>query len=81
LNGIHGARELGEHAVARGVGDPAAVLGDEAVKDLPACGEKAKCPDLVRPDQAGIAGHVRRKDGGKLPLDPVVRCGHERTYL
>jgi hypothetical protein len=78
LNGIHGARELGEYAVARGVGDPAAVLGDQAVQDLPARREKAKCPDLVRPYQAGIARYIRREDRGELALHSLVRCGHHR---
>ena len=79
LNGIHGARELGEHAVACGVGDPAAVLRDEAIQDLAARREKTKCPDLVRPHQAGIAGHVGRHDGGEPALDPLVRWGHRQS--
>jgi hypothetical protein len=78
LHGIHGARELGEHAVARGVRDPAAVLGNEAVQDLPAGGENAQRPDLVRPHQAGIAGDVRREDRGELALHSLVGCGHHR---
>ena len=81
LNGIHGARELREHAVARGVGDPAAVLRDEAVQDLPARREQAKCPDLVRAHQARIAGHVRREDRGELALHSLVWCGRHRQCL
>jgi hypothetical protein len=54
------------------------VLGDEAVQDLPVCGENAQCPDLVRPDQAGIAGDIRREDRGELALHSLVRCGHHR---
>jgi len=34
LKRIDGTGELGEHAVASGVGDPAPVLGDEPIHDL-----------------------------------------------
>jgi hypothetical protein len=34
LNGVHGTRELGQYTVPGGVGDPAAVFGDESVHDL-----------------------------------------------
>ena len=81
LHGIHHARELGQDAVAGGVDDPAAMLGDHAVHDLAACGQQAQGPDLVQAHQPGIARHVRRQDGGELALDPLLRCGHGRQCL
>ena len=81
LHGIHRARELGQHAIAGGVDDAAAVLGDDAVHDLPPLGQEAERADLIQSHQPSVARHVRRQYGGELARDSLVRIGHDRQCL
>jgi hypothetical protein len=52
LDGIHGARKLGQHAVASSVRDPATMLAYESVHLLASSGEGAQGSGLVLADQA-----------------------------
>ena len=81
LDGFYGAGELGEDAIASGVGDPTAVLGNKTIHGLAAGGQKVQSPDLVRTHEPGIAGHVRREDGSELALDSPARRGHDSECL
>jgi hypothetical protein len=81
LNSIHGARKLCENAIASGVGDPASMLGDEAVHDLASGSQGAQGPGLVLAHQARVPGHVRRKDRRKTPFDPLFVLRRHRFTL
>ena len=81
LHGIHRARELGQHAIAGGVDDAAAVLGDDAVHDLPPLGQAAERADLIQSHQPSVARHVRRQYGSELARNSLVRIGHDRQCL
>src|SRR5260221_1383477 len=55
--------ELDEHAVARGLDDAAAVLGDRRIDELQAMGLEAReRPRLVDLHQPTVADHVSGKD-------------------
>ena len=62
LNGIHRAAELRQHTVPSGIGDPAAMRGNQAVKDGPALCQIPQGPDLVGAHQAAIAFDIRREN-------------------
>ncbi len=69
-DGVHHARELAEHAVARQLDDPAAVLGDERLDQLLAVGlQPGQRAGLVLTHEPRVADHVGRQDGGEPPLD------------
>jgi len=55
FDGIHGAAEIGNNAVARGVEDPTAMRGDQAIDDDPVGREGLKGADLISPHQAAVA--------------------------
>jgi hypothetical protein len=69
---VDDARELDEKAVSAGLYDPAAVLGDLRINQIRADPlEPRECTLLVGANQARVAGHVRREDGG----EPALRSG------
>ena len=78
LERIDRARELGEDAVAGGVGDAAAMLRDEAIRDIAMGAEQAQRAGLIDVHQAGVAGHVGAEYGGETPLDDGGRLVHRR---
>jgi hypothetical protein len=69
LQPVDGARELGQDAIARGVGDAAAMLRDQAVGDLAMRDEEPQRARLIRVHQVRIASHVSEKDRGEAALD------------
>ena len=71
FHGIHGAGEIGKNAVARGVEDPTAMRGDQAIDDDPVGREGAKGADLISPHQAAVAFDIRCEDRRELSFDPV----------
>src|SRR5882724_7844550 len=73
---IDGARELGQDAVARGIGDTAALLRDEAIRHLPMGAEQAQRAGLIAVHQAGVAGHIGAEDGRETALDDGGRLVH-----
>jgi hypothetical protein len=72
-DGLDGARELGEDAVARGVDDPAVVEIDDRVDDGPVRREQAEGGFLVISHEPRVSGHVGRQDRDELALDG---CAH-----
>jgi hypothetical protein len=75
LDRLHDARELRQDAVSSRIGDPASMLADEPVHDLPVSREGPQGPDLVRLHQPRIALHVCSKDGCETPLN-LRTSGH-----
>ena len=74
---VHDAGELDQGAIAHQLDDPAAVLGDQRVDELPPMRLQAlERAGLVALHERRVADHVRRQDGGQPPLDP--RCRHRR---
>jgi hypothetical protein len=71
LHGIHGAGEIGKNAIARGVEDPTAMRGDQAIYDDPVGREGAKGANLVTPHEAAVAFDIRCEDRRELSFDPV----------
>ena len=71
LDGIDRARELGQHAVASRVGDPAAMVPNQPVHDLASGSEGAQRPGLVLAHQARVPGHVSCEDRCQTPFDPL----------
>jgi hypothetical protein len=71
LRGIHGAGEVGKHAIARRVEDPTVMRGKQAIDDDPVAREGAKGADLILPRQAAIAFDIRREYRRELSFDPV----------
>ena len=69
LHSIHGAGEVSDEAVARGVEDPTAMRGDEPIDDDPIRGEGAKGADLVEPHQSAVTFDIGGEDRGELPFD------------
>jgi hypothetical protein len=67
-----GTPELGQHAVARGVDDPATELGHQRQHNRLVALEVAHSGDLVITHQPRVAGDVRGDDGGEAPVDLVV---------
>jgi hypothetical protein len=67
LQRVHGARELGQNAVAGRVGDPAAVPGDEPVRDVAMGGEEPQGADLVRLHEPRVARDIGAEHRGKAP--------------
>jgi hypothetical protein len=76
LDRIHSARELGQDTVASGVGDPTAMLSNEAVHDLAVGRQGTEGSDLVLLHQARISCDISRKDGCKPSLDSVLLFAH-----
>ena len=78
LNGLYDARELCQDAVSSRVGDPAPVLADEPVHDLPMSRQRPQRPDLVHPHETRVALHVGREDGRETSLDLLLVRLHTR---
>ena len=72
--GFHGARELGDHAVAGAVEDAPAMGRDQPVDDLAMRTEGVERGLLVIAHQPAVAGDVSGKDCGKLAF-------HDPGYL
>jgi hypothetical protein len=72
---LHGARELGHHAVSGGAEDAAVVTHDQIANDLAVSGERRQRALLVGTHQPGVAGDVGREDRGQLALDALFRHG------
>ena len=70
---VDGARELGQDAVAGGVGDAAAMLRDEAIRDIAMGVEQAQRAGLIDVHQAGVAGHIGAEDSSETALDDGAR--------
>src|SRR3712207_2686587 len=63
-------RELDERAVAHEFDDPPRVAGEDGLDDLSAQYlEALEGAGLVALDQARVADHVRREDGGEPAID------------
>ena len=60
------ARELGDHAVAGGAEDPAAVPGDQLIDDLAAGVQQRERALLVGRHEARIADHIGRENDREL---------------
>ena len=61
-DGVDHARELGQDAVAGGVGDPAPERQDQIVDGRPVRGQRRQRRFLVERHQAAVALDVRRED-------------------
>ena len=70
LNRVYDTREFRQDAVSSRVGNPAPVLADEPVHDLPMSRQR---PDLVHPHETRVALHVGREDGREMSLDLGTR--------
>ncbi len=75
---VDDAAELGEHRVARRVGDAAVVVRDDAVDDRAMRGEHAQRTRLVLVDEAAVADRVGREDAGQAAFQPGGVHGRER---
>jgi hypothetical protein len=88
------AGKLGEDGVARGVGDAAAVFGDQRIDERAAGAERAHRRILVGPHQPAVFGDVGREDRGQPPFGPlrqfgilparsgdITRCGNAGGFL
>ena len=72
LDGLDGAGELAQRAVAHQLDDAAAVLGQEWLDQLPVVRlEALERASLVALHQARVTGHVGGEDGG----EPALRSG------
>jgi hypothetical protein len=69
LDSVYSAGELGQNTIARRIGYPPTVLGDEPIHDLAVTCQDIERPDLVSFDKARVACHVRREDSDEPPLD------------
>jgi hypothetical protein len=69
LDGVNGAAEFRQHAVAGRIGNAASVVSDRLVEDCAALGQPLECSDLIGTHEARIALHVSREDGRQPPLD------------
>jgi hypothetical protein len=75
VNGVHGARELGQNTIASGIRDAATMFSDQAIHLFAVGGQGTKGPGLVLAHQARITCYVCRKDRGQLALKPLLfRC-------
>jgi hypothetical protein len=71
FDGIHGAAEIGKNAVARGVEDPTAMRGDQAIDDDPIGREGAQGADLISLHRTAVAFDIGYEDSRELSFDPV----------
>jgi len=71
IDGLDGAGEIGDHAVAGGAGDIAAVACDMFIHDGTMCGKRGEGPLLIFMHMAAVAFSIGDQDCGKLALD----CG------
>ena len=82
LNSVNGAAELGQHAIASGIGNPAPVGRNQAIKDGAPSGQSLEGFDLVGPLEAAVSLYVSRKNRDQpalsinrfrqnTPLDPA----------
>ena len=71
LNRIDRARELCEHAIASGVGNPSPVVLNQSIHDLAGRRQGAQRRRLVLAYQARVPGYVGCKNCGQPPLDPL----------
>ena len=72
---IGDARELGEHGISGGVGDPPAVPCDQLIDDRAASGQRGERAVLVRTHQPAVLGDVGREDCRQPPLDAFRHIG------
>ena len=76
-DGIHRTGEFDQHPVAHDLDQPAAMLADHRLENLPAAqlegGERA---GLVRLHQAAVADHVGQHDSGETPTHPERSLSH-----
>jgi len=71
---LHGAdhrAEFGQHAVAGGLDDPPAVLGDQRIGGGAMLAQCLRGARLVHPHQPAVADDIGSKDRGEL-----TGCGH-----
>ena len=62
LKPVHGARELGENAVACGIGDATCVCRDKPVRDLATRPEQAQGRSFIGAHEACVALDIRAQD-------------------
>jgi len=79
LHGIDCARELGQHTVASGVGDLAAMLLNEPVHNLTGGAQGVQRPGLVLAYKAAVARDVSGEDRCQTPFDPVFLLRRHRS--
>ena len=72
LNGVNGAAELRQHAVPGGIGYPAPVGGNQAVKDTSPLDQVPHGPDLVGSHQAAVPLNV----GSENRHQPTLCINH-----
>ena len=73
-DGIDDASELGEHAVACGIGNPAVEADDQVVGDRPMRRQRGESRLLVERHQAAVAFDIGCEDGDQPAIEG--RCFH-----
>ena len=79
LDRIDRAQELGQDAIASGIGNSASVIANQPIHDLASGSEGTQRPGLVLAHQARIAGNVRNEDRCQTPFDPLFLLGRHRS--
>ena len=68
-HGFDGAREFGEHRIARGAHDAPAVKGNDSVDDGPVCGQHTYRAFLVVPHLAAVPDSIGSENASQATLD------------
>jgi hypothetical protein len=69
LNGVHGAGEVGDEAVTRGIENPTAMRGDQVIDDDPVGRERSKGTDLIAAHEGAVARDIRGENRSELSFD------------
>ena len=80
FDGIDRAGEIGDHAVAGGIEDAAAIGGNQSIEDRPVGLQRAQGTDLVQPHQTAVFGDVGRKDCSELSFDYLGFCHRPSSW-
>jgi hypothetical protein len=72
FNGIDGAGEIRDYAVAGGIENTTVMNLNKMVENCPIGLKLAQGANLVDAHQAAVLGDVGGKDGRELPLDPLA---------
>ena len=87
LDGVDDAGELAQRTIADQLDQPAAVLAQQRLDQIPALGFQAlERPTLVALHQTGVADHVGREDGHQSPVSALgthaatLRAANGETY-
>jgi hypothetical protein len=76
---VNGAAELGQHAIASGIGNPAPVGRNQAIKDGAPSGQSLEGFDLVGPHEAAVSLYVSRKNRDQPALS--INRFRQNTHL